>query len=204
MEILQGIAVLVTCVTAIYGITAWRREHVGKRRIDLAEEVLALFYEAGDVIDAVLSPMGYAGEENELPQRKKDPHEHPFEAEILGAAYIAIGRYNSRQELFARIHSLRYRFMAQNGRDAGKPFEELRSLRSEISRPFRQLARQCKYHRQRHASDGEDGMKAKFESIWVEVQSKNDPDAVIDRAYQIVDRMENICRGLIEHGEFTT
>ena len=40
---------------AIYGIRSWRREFRGKRQIELAEDVLALFYEARDAITAIRS-----------------------------------------------------------------------------------------------------------------------------------------------------
>lgn len=42
LEVLTQISILV----AIYGINAWRREYVGKRQLELAEDSLALFYEA--------------------------------------------------------------------------------------------------------------------------------------------------------------
>lgn len=125
MAIIESIAILIASGVALYGIDAWRREHVGKRRIDLAEEVLALFYEARDVIAAVLSPLGYAGELGSLPPRERGLNEEPWQSEALDAAHLRIGRYMMRHELFARIHALRYRFQAQNGRDAAKPFQDL-------------------------------------------------------------------------------
>jgi hypothetical protein len=50
IDIAQIVSVLVASLVAIRGIQAWRREFVGKRRIELAEEVLALFYQAKDAI----------------------------------------------------------------------------------------------------------------------------------------------------------
>ena len=38
------VATIVAAGTAVWGICAWRREYTGKRRIDLAEDVLALIY----------------------------------------------------------------------------------------------------------------------------------------------------------------
>ncbi len=45
----QAVSLIVAAWTAVYGISAWRREFLGKKRIDLAEEVLVSFYEAKDV-----------------------------------------------------------------------------------------------------------------------------------------------------------
>jgi hypothetical protein len=50
-EIAQSTSVILASLFAIYGIDAWRREYVGKRRIELAEEVLALFYQAYVLIE---------------------------------------------------------------------------------------------------------------------------------------------------------
>ena len=41
--IAQSISITLAGLFAIYGFDAWRREFVGKRRMELAEEVLALF-----------------------------------------------------------------------------------------------------------------------------------------------------------------
>jgi len=40
VDILQGLAVIGASIAAVLGINAWKREHLGKRRIELAEEVL--------------------------------------------------------------------------------------------------------------------------------------------------------------------
>jgi hypothetical protein len=41
---------ILVLLLAVYGVDSWRREHPGKRRIELAEDTLALFYEAVDAI----------------------------------------------------------------------------------------------------------------------------------------------------------
>jgi len=50
MEVLNQILAFIAICVALYGIDAWRREHVGKRHVELAEDSLALFYEASDII----------------------------------------------------------------------------------------------------------------------------------------------------------
>jgi len=44
LEIINPISIIVAAGVAVYGVNAWRREHVGKRRRELAEDTLALFY----------------------------------------------------------------------------------------------------------------------------------------------------------------
>jgi len=50
IAVLKELSLLIGIWVAIYGIDSWRREHKGKRQLELAEETLALFYEARDVI----------------------------------------------------------------------------------------------------------------------------------------------------------
>jgi hypothetical protein len=50
IDLIQGVSVIIASGMAFVGIKAWREEFVGKRRIELAEEVLALFYQAKDII----------------------------------------------------------------------------------------------------------------------------------------------------------
>jgi hypothetical protein len=44
IQILSSISVIIASWAAVYGIDAWKREFTGKRRIQLAEEALELFY----------------------------------------------------------------------------------------------------------------------------------------------------------------
>ena len=127
------VAAFVAAGTAVWGICAWRREHTGKRRIDLAEEVLALVYEIHDVLASVRSPLGYSEEGQTCPSM---PDATNKEKAMLCTAYIPIERCYSRRDLFARLRSLRYRFMALNGKDAGIPFEELNNIRRGLAKPF--------------------------------------------------------------------
>ena len=79
-DIAQSASVILACLFAIYGIDAWRREFVGKRRMELAEEVLALFYQARDIIQSIRSPGGYVGEGQ---SRKQAPDERPEDKAAL-------------------------------------------------------------------------------------------------------------------------
>ena len=58
IELAKAIPSVVTAVTAVVGVAIaarglnkWRAEAIGKRKADLAEEVLADFYQARDIIN---------------------------------------------------------------------------------------------------------------------------------------------------------
>ena len=43
-DVITAVSVAIAALAFVVGVNAWRREFVGKRRIELAENVLALFY----------------------------------------------------------------------------------------------------------------------------------------------------------------
>ena len=59
IEIVKQISIILGIGVAFYGIDSWRREHTGKRRIELAEDALALFYEAVDAIKHMRHPASF-------------------------------------------------------------------------------------------------------------------------------------------------
>ena len=75
-ETLKNISLIIASGTVIFGINAWRREFIGRRKIELAEETLVLFFEARDVVSWIRSPMGFAGEgKQERPKKMKPQKE---------------------------------------------------------------------------------------------------------------------------------
>ncbi len=197
---ISAMATIGATLVAVWGILAWRREHIGKRRIDLAEEVLSLVYESKDFYDAVRSPIGREGEGS---SRQKSPDETEAETMALNQAFIQIERCNNRPDLFAKLRSLRYRFMVLNGRDAGKLLEELSNVRHKISKPYRKLLRRIKYLRGKYSPERdpveyENGLKQICEEIGRETDGFDDEtsdaeDVVLIRVDKIVADIEEIC-----------
>ena len=199
--VVQIIASLITCiamflasVVAIYGITAWRREFRGKRQIELAEEVLSLFYQAREVIEAIRSPLGFSGEGS---TRKQDENETPKQSAALDMAYVAIERYERRREMFSKLQSLRYRFMAQIGKEEAEPFEEIREVLNRIFGASRRLAnlwvRREHAVRERQLEDLDKQIQ-RYEAIfWF----GGEDDEIRERVEKAVSQMEETCRNII-------
>lgn len=129
MNIISSISVIIASLVAIYGINAWKREYVGKRKIELAEEVLAMFYEARDAIRFIRNPLGFEGEGK---SRKVDSGETEEQKLAKDQAFVVYERYHKRNELFNKLHSLRYRFMVHYGAASEKPFYELNRITNKI------------------------------------------------------------------------
>jgi hypothetical protein len=127
--LIQGFAVIAAAWVGFLGINAWRKEFLGRRKIELAEEGLALFYQAKSVIEFMRSPAGYAGEGS---TRKRESKETPEQQKTRDDAYVIYERYNMHAAVFGRIFTLRYRFIAQFGKDADAPFAGLKSVCDEL------------------------------------------------------------------------
>jgi hypothetical protein len=189
-DIFQSASLILASFFAIYGIDAWRREYVGKRRIELAEEVLALFYQAKDIIETIRSSFGFKGEGE---TRKPGPQERPEDKEALDRAFVMIERYNKHQEVFSRIHALRYRFLALFGVEAAKPFVDLNLVINELLLAARRMARLST----RSEADFE-----KHHAEMVEVDriyyASTDDDPIAPKVIALVNEIERTCKDIIE------
>ena len=108
-----AISSMSAAVVVVHAINAWRREYVGKLRIDRAEEVLAKFHEAKDAIIEIRSTRGVSINE-------------------ASATEIVIESFKRHYELFGHVNALKNRFTALFGREAATPFDELDAVVHEI------------------------------------------------------------------------
>ncbi len=184
LEIVSTIAVVFASGTAIYGINAWKKEFSGKRKIELAEEVLALFYEARDAISAIRSPLGFVGEGS---TRKQQEGESPEQKQARDRAYVVYERYDKRKEVFNKLHSLRYRFMARFGIKEAEPFENLRLIVIEIQVSANMLAESWAYGRKSQTTEDLEA------TIWEHGRD----DIINTRLGKIVSDIEAICKPII-------
>lgn len=203
--ILRDISLFIGIWVAIYGIDSWRREHIGKRKIELAEDTLTLFYEAVDVIHYLRSPGSFASETEDIKQMNGES-EDAYQARKN--AGVLLKRYNEHQELFSRIHAMRYRFMVQIGKEEAKSFDELRKITIELISSARRLSMlwarsQFRTEEQwnKHQQDVE-----KYESVFWEGLPENDP--INPRVKKVLLDIEHAChktikgRGIL-HGRFS-
>lgn len=193
---LASLAIIVASLVAIYGIGSWRREMKGRKEYELAEEVLALFYEVGDRIAAIRSPFGWAGEGQ---SQKADPDEKPEQKETLDRAYVVFERYQNHKDFFKRLHVLRYRFMSLFGQDKGKPFNDIDNVLNEILKASHMLGIiwqtliDSGFSEKSYENHKEDIQK--FQAIIWEGYMESDP--ITPRVKSIVSEIEDICKKII-------
>jgi len=126
---IESFSIIAASIAAIWGVNSWRREAKWKRKYELGEEVLSLFYEVRDKIRFIRNPFSSPDEGK---SRKPSENETPQEKEALDRAFITIERYHKCSEIFNKLNSLQYRFMAIFGKNAITPFKELNKLLKNI------------------------------------------------------------------------
>ena len=94
IELAKNISIILSAITILLGIRAWKREFIGKRKIELAEETLMLFYQARDAIRDIRSPFIRIGEGS---TRKKLDNETSKETELMNRAYVVIERFEKKR-----------------------------------------------------------------------------------------------------------
>lgn len=127
--LIRDTSLIISSWAVVFGVDAWRREHRGKRRIDLAEQTLTSFYEAQDSIRSMRSPLSF---ESEGKSRKQLENETPEQKVARDRANIMFERFERHREVFNKLHATRYQFMALFGRESAKPFADLHKVTSEM------------------------------------------------------------------------
>jgi hypothetical protein len=117
----QAGGVLYASWAIVTGIDAWKREFIGKRRIELAESTLAKFFEVKDAIAFIRSPFS---KNDEGSTRQRSERETAQESEILDRGYVVVERYQKRERAFEEFNVLKYKFMASFGASHEKVFTD--------------------------------------------------------------------------------
>lgn len=193
---LQTASVVIAAISVAIGITAWRRAALGQKQFELAERVYELFLEARDAFTYIRSPFGFGGEGS---TRKRSEIETAEEGQILDNAYVAIERYNAKNEVFSKLIPLKHRFGLYFGKEAAEPFKELTSVINEIFFASRQLSHSWRDQGRKEMSPEEfekhlDRMH-KAESIFWE--GAEEPDLVKIRIDVMVAKIESTCAKVV-------
>jgi|EndMetStandDraft_9_1072997.scaffolds.fasta_scaffold20072_1 hypothetical protein len=116
-------------IIAVLSYRKWHSETTGKRKIELAEEVLARAYRARQAIASARSPLGWG---NEGATRKRSEDETPSESQAKDAYYRTVERLLAENEVFTDLRSKKFLAMAYFPSDVAMPFDDLQKLRSSI------------------------------------------------------------------------
>ncbi|MBI3235515.1 MAG: hypothetical protein HYZ42_15995 [Bacteroidetes bacterium] len=197
-DIIQSLSIIIASFVAIYGITSWRRETTWKRKYELTEEVLSLFYECKEKFQIIRSPAGHSLEGK---TRKRGENETPDESERLDNAYVFIERYEKEKEPFLKLWPLKFRFMTIFDKEAGQPFDEIRRILNTIFLAASRLGqRYWKDQGSKHFTDLEfqkhlKEMHENEEIIW---GSFDETDKISIQIDNCIAQIEKYCEGIMK------
>ena len=134
--VVQAIAVTGAGYAAWRSLTTWRYEMTARRRAELAEHTMAMFYEARDRIAWVRVPASF-GEEGS--SRPIEPNETEHDTKNKNALYVPIERLSRHAEFWGQFDAGRYAFMAVFGEEATEPFNSVSEIRSQVRLSARML-----------------------------------------------------------------
>ncbi|MDJ0674154.1 MAG: hypothetical protein QNJ36_01925 [Calothrix sp. MO_167.B42] len=202
-NVITSVSVMIAALSFVSGVSAWKREFIGKRRIELAESVLAMFYEVEDVIREIRNPFSH---NDEGKSRKRSDNEREEESKLLDRAYIVFERYQKREKLFAELRSMKYRFRAAFVTQTDKlfeeldPFEELDKVLQDIWISASMLGSYYWQRQGREVSDTE--LKKhlsemhKYEAVFWLIDENEDTISL--RIRNVVQQVENITRDVVK------
>lgn len=182
---LTGLSALIAGWAALRGLGTWRSELVGRRKTELAEEILAQFYRARDVLTWARTP---------LMRDSARPDGAPGVSRNQ-ALSAPIERITEESELFSQLHANRYRFIAYFGEAAASAFEEIRSVHAEVITAAGELVRDKS---DPAALDEEEARRENWEATIGWGLPKD--DRIPARVDDAVRKIEQICLPLIQDG----
>ena len=194
LQILQAGSIIGAGLVAIWGISAWRREMIGRKKADLAESTLAAFYEARDIFLRARFPGSFGGEG----QSRESTHwETEKEKPHLDSVYVPAERLLKRNDFFAQLEASKYRFMALFDERAASPFATIKKVRNDILRASGMLITTAENLKFGERDEKEQLRKQRAEWETVIGWRISDPDPLADRVEAAIKDIEQICRPIL-------
>ncbi|MBV6642389.1 MAG: hypothetical protein KI791_16845 [Cyclobacteriaceae bacterium] len=190
---LRTIAIGSAAIVGILGINSWRRETRWKRKYQLAEEVLALAYEAKEQIAWIRNGFSYGSEGTTRQKRDKESEE---ESQIRDSVYVTVERAESVKETFNKLQSLKFRFVAVFDQPDSRLIDEFLKVRNKlIFSSYRLADARVRNRRKSILSEQEQKHIDRLEAIiWSDLEEPDEISKQIDNA---LEELENICKSVI-------
>jgi hypothetical protein len=190
---IQCVAVITASSVAIYGIDSWRKESRWKRKYELAEEALSLFYQVHQDIRTIRSPFGFGGEGK---SRAKGENETKEESEIYDRQYVVMERYNQNKTALEKLQALKFRFSVVFGRNNEKHFDEVTKIFNEM---FFAYGRIADFQLEKLQSVDENNLRELLIESRQVMYSHHDSskDPIEQRLVKLISEIEVVCKDII-------
>ena len=156
---------------------------------ELAEEVLADFYKAREIILEARSPGSIRADEGDT--RPKMDDETPEETKQYNVYFLVIERLSKDSDFFARLQARKYRFIAHFGAEAVKPYDDLNQILREIRVAVHMLIGTHKMHKSPE-------LETNHRKWCTTIFGGPDEDDIPKRLDAIVTAIEKTCRPAIQ------
>ena len=163
--------------TAIDSVKA---EITCEQQIELAEDVLGLFYEAGEAIAAIRSGLDSDAKES-----------------MTGLVETVKKRLKQRAEIFDTLESMKARFITRFGQEQAEPFEHIRQVLKDIRDAVARLNEFEAEHGQAYDEEESEQLISKMKKYEAILRSGyEDVDEMSEIVDKAISQMEEICNRL--------
>jgi hypothetical protein len=164
--------------------------HDHRRRVELAEEVLADFYQSADIVRAIRSVGGFG---DESADRGRAENETPAEASKLDAYYVPISRIAQHSDFFSGLKSKRYRSRALLGQPIDEAFAALDDAVGKVQSNATMLIAMVKLGGT--AFERQPDLVDQYEAtIWQRMPGDDPVEPLVKRAIEVAER---VCRPIL-------
>jgi len=193
LQIIRDLAVIIASIVTILGISAWKREFKGKKDMELAEDVLCLFYRAERAIEAIRFPL-YDLAQGQSREPEKD--ETPEKKQARDRAYVVFKKIMENGDIFDDLYKMRFRFITRFGKEKARPFDEIKRIVNTIWVYTQQLAElwEKQFKGRKLSKHDQEFMNECQSVIW---QGWGE-DKIEPKLRDIVKSIEDTCRPIIE------
>lgn len=187
-DIIQTIAVIAVALPAFRGLSTWRVQLIGRRKIELAEEALTLAYELQGVIEWARHPAIFGGEGADREGRENEPE---GQQGANDAIYSRITRLAEHEALFSRLRTVRMSFRAYFGQQAQDALSSFAITRNNITSSVGMLIR---LGREKQLGDD---MRKKLENVVWDMSTEDEPDEIRKKIKDAVADIESVCSPIL-------
>ncbi|MCP4583907.1 MAG: hypothetical protein GY839_20030 [candidate division Zixibacteria bacterium] len=181
LEIIESIFIILASIVAVLGVITWRFKMVGKKQYELAENILAKFYEAKDRLKYIRNPLSF---------RSKDDEEGHY-------TDATVERLENTKSFMLDLLKLKYQCMANFGSETGKLFDDFDNILDEISKSVHFL-RTVTNMGIGSGSQVSDSTVDKIHESEAKIWRGIDGDKISFRLEKIIRDVERICKPVLK------
>jgi hypothetical protein len=128
--VLQALSIAVAAVFAVLGLDAWRRQLVGKRKFELAEEILVTVYKMKNELSFVRNPGAFVGEGKSRPRAAGEPDKWTDQRDTY---FVPLQRMRDLTGEFAQFSRMQALADIYFGPEAAKSIDDLRRAFNHVA-----------------------------------------------------------------------